>query len=107
MPVSITSHNYKQEIQESKKPVILDIYATWCGPCQHVLPIFEELERELGEQYVFAKLNVDEARDIALEYQVSSVPTFVFIKNNQVVGKLLGYQSKEDLTEKIEEYFSE
>ena len=107
MIVSITSHNFKQEIQEAKKPVIIDVYATWCGPCQHVLPIFEELEKELGQKYVFAKLNVDEARDIALEYQVSSVPTFVFIKDNQIVGKLIGYQSKEDLTEKIDEFFNE
>ncbi len=68
-------------------------------------PIFEQLAKELGEEYVFASLNVDEARDIAVEYGVTSVPTFVFIKDNEVKGKETGYMDQETLKNKISEYF--
>ncbi len=103
MAISITKHNFKQEIEESKKPVVIDVYATWCGPCQHMTPIFEEIEQELSDKFTFAKLNVDEAREIAISYQISSVPTFLFLKNGEVLGKEFGYMSKEELRESIEE----
>lgn len=103
MVISITKHNFKPEIEESKKPVVIEVYATWCGPCQHMMPIFEELEQELSHKFTFAKLNVDETRDIAISYQITSVPTFVFIKNNEVIAKEVGYMNKEDLKSKIEE----
>ena len=103
MAVSITQQNFESEIAQSTKPVILDVYATWCGPCQQMTPIIEELESELGHTYKFAKLNVDEAREISIKYGVTSVPTFIFIKDNVVKGKETGYMSKEMLQEKIEE----
>ena len=103
MVISINKHNFKPEIEEATKPVVIEVYATWCGPCQHMMPIFEKLEEELKDKYVFAKLNVDEAREIAIEYNVTSVPTFLFIKNNQVMGKEVGYMSEEDLHSKINE----
>jgi len=103
MAVAITKENFEKEIAESPLPVVLDVYATWCGPCQQMTPILEELEKELGDKYKFAKLNVDEAREISIEYGVTSVPTFIFIKNNEVKGKETGYMSKATLKEKIEE----
>lgn len=103
MPVSITKENVDQEIGLSTLPVVLDVYATWCGPCQQMAPIFEELEQEIGNKYKFAKLNVDEAREISIKYGVTSVPTFIFIKDNKVQGKETGYMSKEDLEAKIQE----
>jgi thioredoxin 1 len=108
MAVSIVPENYEVEIKQSDKPIILDIYATWCGPCQQMNPTMDELEKEMGDTYKFAKLNVDEAREISIkEYGVTSVPTFVFIKDGVVKGKETGYMSKEVLHEKIVAAFAQ
>jgi thioredoxin 1 len=104
MAISITAHNLESEINNASKPVILDIFATWCGPCQHMAPIFDTLEKELGTKYTFAKLNVDEARDISIKFGVTSVPTFLFLKNGEVKGRETGFMSKETLQEKISRY---
>jgi thioredoxin 1 len=102
MALSITPENHESEVKQSSKPVVLDIYATWCGPCQQMAPIIDELEKEFGDKYLFAKLNVDEAREISIkEYGVTSVPTFVFIKEGVVKGKETGYMSKEVFQEKM------
>lgn len=105
MAVEINQDNVVKEIGESQKPVIMEVYASWCGPCKQMMPIFEELEKELKDKYTFAKLNVDNARDISIQYGVTSVPTFVFIRNGQVLGKETGYIAKEDLKAKIEAIF--
>jgi len=99
--ISITESNVKKEIEESTMPVVIEVYATWCGPCQQMAPIFDELEKEMNSTYKFAKINVDEARDLSIKMGVTSVPTFVFIKNNEIKGKEVGYISKDDLKEKI------
>jgi thioredoxin 1 len=102
MVVSITKENYETEIEQSSLPVVIDFYATWCGPCQQMAPIFEELEKDFLNKYKFAKANIDEARDIAVKHSVSSVPTFVFIKNGSVVGKETGFMNKDAFKSKIE-----
>lgn len=104
MIVAITKENHEAEIERSDKPVVLDVFATWCGPCIQMMPVVEEVAQELGDTYKFAKLNVDEARELAIKYSVTSVPTFVFIKNNNVVGKEVGYMAKAKFIEKIKEY---
>jgi len=102
MTISITNENFSAEVESSSLPVVLDVYATWCGPCQQMMPLFEELSKEMGDKYKFAKVNIDEAREIAVKYSVSSVPTFIFLKGGQVVGKETGYMSKDILKGRIE-----
>lgn len=101
MAISINQDNFDQVIINATKPVIIDVYAVWCGPCQQVAPLFEELEKELGADYTFAKLNVDEARELSIKYGVTSVPTFIFIKDGQIKGKEVGYIPKAELKNKI------
>lgn len=106
MAISITKDNFNQEIAESTMPIVMDVYASWCGPCQQMAPYFDALEKELKDTYKFVKLNVDEARDISIKYGVTSVPTFIFIQNNQVKGKVTGSMSKADLKARIEEFLA-
>lgn len=101
--ISITEENVHHEIEKSTAPVILDIYATWCGPCMQMAPIMEELAEDYKTMYKFAKLNVDEARELAIKYGVTAVPTFLFIKNNEIKGRETGFMSKDDMVSKIHE----
>lgn len=101
MIISVTSANYENDVEKAPKPVVLDVYATWCGPCQQMMPNFEEVANELQGSYIFAKLDVDQARDIAMRHAVSSVPTMLFFKNGKVVGKEMGYMNKNSLKTKI------
>lgn len=104
MILSITRDNFESHIIHAQKPVVIDVFATWCGPCQYMKPVFEELASELKENFVFAELNVDEAREIAIQFGISSVPTFIFLQNGQLKGKETGAMSKEDLKTKIHKY---
>lgn len=104
MATSITKDNFTAEIENETMPIVMDVYASWCGPCQQMAPHFDALEKELKGTYKFVKLNVDEARDISIKYGVTSVPTFIFLHNNQVKGRVTGYMSKADLKARVEEY---
>jgi thioredoxin 1 len=106
MAISITKDNFAAEIENESMPIVVDVYASWCGPCQQMAPHFDALEKELKDTYKFTKLNVDEARDLSIKYGVTSVPTFLFIQNNQVKGRVTGYMSKADLKARIEEYLA-
>ena len=102
MVQAITDANFVEETKEGV--VLIDFWATWCGPCQQMAPIYEELSKELAGVYKFAQLNVDDARELSIQYGVTSIPTFIFIKNNEVVGKEVGYMGKEELKSVIESH---
>lgn len=104
MANTATAQNFEQEILKSSLPVVVDVYASWCGPCRTMMPFFEELASELSAKYKFVKLNIDEERDLAIQYRVSSIPTFLFFKEGKVVGKETGAMSKDALKAKIESY---
>jgi len=104
MPTIINKDNFEADIRASNMPIVIDVYATWCGPCQQMKPIFAELEKEFGDQCKFASLNVDEARDLSIMFGVTSVPTFIFYKNGQIHSKDTGYMSKEALKSRIQDF---
>lgn len=105
MPIAITQENFEKIITQGTKPIVLDVYASWCGPCQLMSPIIDELESEMTA-VVFAKLNVDEAREISNHYGVSSVPTFIFIKNNTILARETGFIGKQQLQQRIKNVFN-
>jgi len=104
MVVTNTKQNIEEEIVKSTKPVVLKIYASWCGPCMQMAPLYDELAKEMSSLYKFTQLNVDDSRDLSIQYGVTSIPTIIFIKNNEIVGREVGYLSKDDLKERIAEY---
>lgn len=97
----ITKENFAQEVLSSKTPAIVDFWAGWCGPCMMLSPIVEELDRELP-QYKFCKADVDEQRELAIEYGVESIPTLLLVKNGEVVKRLVGYREKDALRQELE-----
>ena len=96
----ITSANYQAEVVESDKPVLLDFWAPWCGPCQMLTPILEELAAEHPE-YKVCKVNVDEEQELAISYGVSSIPTLLVFKNGQVANKSIGAVPKAKILEML------
>ena len=94
--LKITNENFEEEVMKSEKPVIVDFYADWCGPCKMLAPIIEEIANE-NEDIKVVKVNVDEAQDIAVKYDVMSIPTTVVIKNGQEVDRTVGYVGKETI----------
>lgn len=101
MEVTITNENFKG-YAEGDKPLMIDFWATWCGPCRQMLPIVEELANEYDGKIVVGKCNVDEADDIAMQFGIRNIPTILFIKNGEVVDKSVGAVPKAKLVEKIE-----
>jgi len=101
MEVTITNENFKG-YAEGDKPLMIDFWATWCGPCRQMLPIVEELANEYDGKIVVGKCNVDEADDIAMQFGIRSIPTILFIKNGEIVDKSVGAVPKAKLVEKIE-----
>jgi len=100
--INLTSQNFEAEVLKSKLPVLVDFFATWCGPCQMLKPAITELAEEMKGKAVVAALDVDEQREIAEKYNVSSMPTLLFFKDGKEVDRVIGLQSKDTLKEKLE-----
>lgn len=99
----VTKDNFKELVENSKIPVLLDFYAEWCGPCKTLAPTLEELATELEGKVSILKVNVDENSDLAQEYGIRGIPTLLFFKKGDVKFTLVGNQSKDFLLERINE----
>ena len=92
----LTNDTFEKEALAAGKPVLVDFYADWCGPCKMLAPVVEEIANE-SEQYRVCKLNVDDAPDIAARYGVMSIPTMIVFKNGEAAGRTVGVQSKQTI----------
>lgn len=95
--IKLNSENFQKEVIESGKTVLIDFYADWCGPCKMMSPIIDEIASEVYESVKVCKLNVDESQDLAVEYNVMSIPTLIIFKNGKVVDTLVGLKAKEEI----------
>jgi len=94
--VHINNHNFQEEVVNSEKKVLLDFWAPWCGPCQMVLPIIEEIANERTDIKV-GKINVDENPELAKQFRVMSIPTLIVMEKGDVLNRVTGYRPKEDI----------
>lgn len=98
--ITITKSNFEEEILRSDKPVLLDFWATWCGPCRMLAPVIEEIANERGDVKV-GKVNVDDEGALATAFGISSIPTVVLIKDGKELDRVVGYRPKEQLLEML------
>jgi thioredoxin 1 len=101
MEVTITSENFAS-LKTGNLPLVVDFWATWCGPCRMVAPIIEELSKEYDGKVVIGKCDVEDNEDIAAEFGIRNIPTILFFKNGEVVDKIIGAQPKAKIEEKIQ-----
>lgn len=95
--IILNEANFEVEALKSEQPVLVDFFATWCPPCRKLAPIVEEIAEDYAGRVKVAKLNIDEARSVAIKYGVSSIPTLILFKNGEPVDRIVGYVPKQDV----------
>ena len=100
--INLDSNSFDSAVSDQEKPVVVDFWAPWCGPCKAIAPILEELADEMGEKVQIAKVDVDNNQEIAGRFNIRAIPTLLIFKGGDVVDQIVGMASKSDLKSKIE-----
>ncbi len=99
----ISTESFKKEVLESEVPVLIDFYANWCGACSMMSPIIEEIaNNELGDNVKIGKINIDENQDLAIKYDIESIPTLILFKNGEIKKTMVGVSSKDEILDAIQ-----
>ncbi len=102
MEIELYKETFEQEVLQSDIPVLVDFWATWCGPCKMIAPIVKEIADEYDGKILVGKVNVDEEPDLTMQYNVSSIPTLMVFKNGQLVNKAVGYREKDEILKMLQ-----
>ena len=97
MEITLTKTNFEAEVLKSDKPVLVDFWAPWCGPCRMLAPVLAEVAAEKGDKIKVGKVNVDENPELAAQYGISGIPALLLFKNGQIAGSLVGFKPKSEL----------
>ncbi|MEO7313357.1 MAG: thioredoxin [Bacteroidota bacterium] len=106
MALEFTDTNFKADVLDSDKLTVVDFWAEWCGPCRAIGPVIEDLSKEYAGKINVGKVNVDHNPEVSMNYGITSIPAILFIKNGQVVDKLVGAQPKSNFVKKIEQHLN-
>ena len=93
----LNKDNFEKEVMEANVPVLIDFWASWCGPCRMMSPLIDQIAEEMGDKLKVCKVNVDENHELAEEYEIMTIPAFIVIKNGAESGRTIGVQPKEDI----------
>lgn len=101
---NVTTDTFRQDVIESDKPVVVDFWAEWCGPCKKLSPILEEVADELAGQVTIAKVNVDEERNLGAMFQIMSIPNVLIFNHGEKVDEFVGLRSKDDIVAQVKKH---